>query len=71
MNDKMKKFVIYARVSTEEQAAGDFSSIDVQIERCKYQLMASGHEVAWIAKDEGYSAKDLRRPALQSIRVTS
>ena len=58
------KVVIYARVSTEEQARSGLS-IDSQLE--KLRLYCQLHELEVVAElvDDGESAKDLNRPALQ------
>ncbi|PGS79413.1 hypothetical protein COC69_12365 [Bacillus cereus] len=57
---------IYIRVSTEEQAKEGYS-INTQKEKliafCKSQGWASYK----IYSDEGYSAKDMKRPALQEM----
>ena len=67
-----KRFVIYTRCSTDEQAQGDFTTLDAQAYHCKNMLDAFGYELADIGKDgiindDGYSGKDLNRPGIQSI----
>ena len=67
-----KKYVIYTRCSTDDQAQGDFTTLDAQAYHCKNMLDAFGHELADIGKkgvvtDDGYSGKDLHRPGIQSI----
>ena len=71
---KNKKFVIYTRCSTDEQAVGDFTTLDSQAHHCKNMLDAFGYELAefgkdnkGIVRDDGYSAKDLNRPGIKSI----
>ncbi len=67
-----KKYVIYTRCSTDDQAQGDFTTLDAQAYHCKNMLDAFGHELADIGKkgvviDDGYSGKDLNRPGIQMI----
>ena len=38
MNQKITKCFVYARVSTDEQASGQYSSIDSQIDICKHYI---------------------------------
>ncbi len=69
---KKKRFVIYTRCSTDDQAQGDFTTLDAQAHHCKNMLDAFGHEMATmgdsgIIKDDGYSGKDLNRPGIQKI----
>ncbi|MFH1665902.1 MAG: recombinase family protein, partial [Candidatus Omnitrophota bacterium] len=67
-----KRFVIYTRCSTDDQAQGDFTTLDAQAHHCKNMLDAFGYELADIGKngivnDDGYSGKDLNRPGIQTI----
>ena len=67
-----KKFVIYTRCSTDEQAMGDYTTLDAQAHHCKHMMDAFGYELADFGKngvinDDGYSGKDLKRPGIQSI----
>ncbi len=67
-----KRFVIYTRCSTDDQAQGDFTTLDAQAHHCKNMLDAFGYELANFGKngvinDDGYSGKDLNRPGIQSI----
>ena len=67
-----KKYVIYTRCSTDDQAQGDFTTLDAQAYHCRNLLDAYGHELAsigdkGIVKDDGYSGKDLNRPGIQMI----
>ena len=69
---KRKKFVIYTRCSTDDQAKGDFTTLDAQAHHCRNMLEAFGYELAdfgykGIVNDDGYSGKDLNRPGIQSI----
>lgn len=69
---KRKKFVIYTRCSTDDQAKGDFTTLDAQAHHCRNMLEAFGYELAdfgdkGIINDDGYSGKDLNRPGIQSI----
>ena len=67
-----KKFVIYTRCSTDDQAKGDFTTLDAQAHHCKNMLDALGYELADFGKkgivaDDGYSGKDLNRLGIQSV----
>lgn len=57
---------IYVRVSTEEQAREGFS-LAAQEERCRQFVQSQGWETDEVYIDDGYSAKDLNRPAMQRI----
>ena len=64
--------MIYTRCSTDDQAQGDFTTLDAQAHHCKNMLDAFGYELADIGKngivnDDGYSGKDLNRPGIQLI----
>jgi len=70
--NKKKHYIIYTRCSTDDQAQGDFTTLDAQAYHCKNMLDAFGYELADIGKkgvvtDDGYSGKDLNRPGIQSI----
>jgi site-specific DNA recombinase len=70
--NKKKRYVIYTRCSTDDQAQGDFTTLDAQAHHCKNMIDAFGYEMANFGKngiinDEGYSGKDLNRPGIQSI----
>ena len=69
MADKHDKiWAIYARVSTEEQARAEYSSIDSQIERCQAYIHASEPNAETrIYSDEGASGKNLKRPAMRDL----
>ncbi len=67
-----KKFVIYTRCSTDDQAQGDFTTLDAQAHHCRNILDAFGYELSKIGNngvvnDDGYSGKDLNRPGIQTI----
>ena len=64
--------MIYTRCSTDDQAQGDFTTLDAQAHHCKNMLDAFGYELADLGKngiinDDGYSGKDLNRPGIQLI----
>lgn len=70
--EKIKRYVIYTRCSTDEQAMGDFTTLDAQTHHCKNMLDAFGYQLAdfgkdGVVRDDGYSAKDLNRPGIKSI----
>lgn len=54
---------IYIRVSTDEQAREGFS-LAAQEERCRQFAQSQGWDVDKVC-DDGYSAKNLNRPAIQ------
>lgn len=67
-----KRYVIYTRCSTDDQAQGDFTTLDSQAYHCKNMLDAFGYDLAKIGNkgridDDGYSGKDLDRPGIQMI----
>ena len=71
-NGQKKYYVIYTRCSTDEQAMGDFTTLDAQAHHCKNMLQAFGYDLAkfgdkGVINDDGYSGKDLHRPGIQSI----
>lgn len=66
----MVKCIIYARVSTDEQAAGQYSSIDSQIDICKHYIeiqKEKGWQFVQTYTDPGFSGKDLERPGIQNV----
>ena len=62
----MEKAVIYARVSSEEQAKHGFS-IENQKKVCIEFAENSGYFVDKVFVDEGKSAKNLERPEIQEL----
>ena len=69
---KRKRFVIYTRCSTDDQAQGDYTTLDAQAHHCKNMMDAFGYELAsfgdnGVINDDGYSGKDLNRPGIQAI----
>ena len=70
--EKIKRYVIYTRCSTDEQAMGEFTTLDAPTHHCKNMMDAFGYQLAEFGKDgvirdDGYSAKDLNRPGIKSI----
>lgn len=70
--NERKRFVIYTRCSTDEQAQGDYTTLDAQAHHCKNMLDAFGYELANVGKDgtvndDGYSGKDLNRPGIKML----
>lgn len=57
---------LYARVSTDEQAR-EGESLNTQITRLRHYAASRGFENVEVFRDEGYSAKDLNRPALMRL----
>ena len=66
----MIKCVVYARVSTDEQASRQYSSIESQIDICKHYVEIQ-KEKDWkfvhAYTDPGFSGKDLERPGIQDL----
>lgn len=60
-----KKCIIYVRVSTEEQTKG--YSLNAQENEDKAFAKNLGYDVIKIFREEGLSAKDLKRPVLQKM----
>jgi site-specific DNA recombinase len=56
----------YVRVSSEEQAC-EGVSLDAQADRVTAYCAAKGWQLGAIVRDEGRSAKDLKRPGLQGV----
>ena len=66
----MVRCYIYARVSTDEQASGQYSSIDSQIDISKHYIQIhkeKGWEFVHAHTDPGFSGKDLERPGIQNL----
>lgn len=61
--ERPKRVVGYARVSTAEQAAGE--SIDTQEDRIRAYCRAKGWEHVKTSSDPGNTGKNMRRPGLQ------
>ena len=57
---------IYTRVSTEDQAKEGFS-LDAQIERLRSYCGARGWEIYREYVDDGYSGRDIKRPAYAAM----
>ncbi len=57
---------IYIRVSTQDQAQHGFS-LDAQEDSLKNYAQAIGYDIYKIYRDEGKSAKDLKRPQMQEL----
>ena len=61
---------MYARVSTDEQASGQYNSVESQIDICKHYIEIQ-KEKGWqfIASytDPGFSGKNLDRPGMQQL----
>ena len=61
-----KRAVIYARVSTDEQAKG--YSLTTQVDACHHYATERGYQVQSVFKDD-YTGASLDRPALNALRV--
>ncbi len=62
----MDRAVIYARVSTEDQAQHGIS-LDAQVNRCLEYVSSQNYELADTVIDAGISGKSTDRPGLQRI----
>jgi Resolvase, N terminal domain len=61
---------IYTRVSTDEQATSEYSSLKRQEEVCRNYIdihAEKGWKAASIYDDAGYSGKDFGRPGIQEL----
>lgn len=60
------KVAIYARVSTEDQAKEGYS-LNNQLEKLRSYCIARGWEIVGEYIDDGYSGRDIKRPAYQKM----
>ena len=67
MKNQIKKVIAvgYVRVSTDEQAEG--FSLDAQEDRIRAYAESQDFRLLKIYRDDGYSAKNLDRPAMQEL----
>lgn len=60
----------YVRVSTEEQATGDYTSLDAQREACEAYIRSQQHD-GWVLSPTPYSdtatGKNIKRPGIQRL----
>ena len=70
----MKKVAIYVRVSTDEQARVEEGSLKNQVEELKKYVEGENHKqngnwgrIVDIYMDDGYSAKNLKRPHIARL----
>ncbi|MFC1521853.1 recombinase family protein [Elusimicrobiota bacterium] len=66
-DERIPRAACYVRVSTEEQARHGFS-IEAQKERLGLICKAEGWNISDFYVDDGYSGKDLGRPAMERLR---
>jgi DNA invertase Pin-like site-specific DNA recombinase len=67
---KQVRCAIISRVSTDDQARGEYSSLNSQRDICEHYI--SVHQLeGWVAthyfEDPGYSGKDMNRPGIQAL----
>src|ERR671917_1226332 len=62
-----RRAVLYARVSTEEQARSDYS-LAQQLEALREYALREGYEIIEEVEDPGYSGTSLERPGLDRVR---
>lgn len=63
-----KRVALYARVSTREQAQGNYPSCDSQIDEMEALCLSNGWIIIETIKDEGHRAGTLQRPGLTQLR---
>lgn len=66
MTTTSKPWLTYQRVSTDDQAR-EGVSLDAQRQACRHLAAAGGHTIAEDLIDPGFSAKNLKRPAIQRL----
>lgn len=69
-NGKLVRCAVYARVSTDDQTRGEYSSLNAQRDICEHYI--SVHKMdGWFAakhyEDGGFSGKDMERPGVQTL----
>lgn len=62
----MKKVIGYVRVSTNEEAESGVS-LKAQEQRIREHCRTQGWQLVEVVRDDGYSAKDLKRPGLRRL----
>ena len=62
-----KRAILYARVSTEEQAKSGYS-LGQQMARLREYAATEGYDVLEVVTDAGYSGASLQRPGMDRIR---
>jgi site-specific DNA recombinase len=67
MSKKLKKAIIYIRVSTDDQASDGHISLEVQEKQCAERAKSLGYKVFKVFKDPGFSGGTLKRPGLQEM----
>src|SRR5215204_5349855 len=65
--DCPKRAILYARVSTDEQARSGYS-LAQQIEALREHADREGYEITEEIEDRGYSGATLARPGLDRVR---
>ena len=62
----MKPWIIYTRVSTDEQAR-EGASLDMQADHCRNMAKACGNDVLEVISDAGISGKSMDRAGVQKV----
>lgn len=62
----VKPWLLYLRVSTEEQAEAG-ASLAMQRDQCAAMAQALGHRDVEVISDDGWSGKDLKRPGMATL----
>src|SRR5690348_9015984 len=65
-SSQLTSAVIYARVSTDEQAKG--YSLSTQVESCSHYAKLKGYQILSVFTDD-YTGESLDRPGLDSMRA--
>ena len=66
-SNQTKRYAIYARCSSDDQAHKDFSTVDVQIELDGQYIREQAGALAGLYKDEGVSGTTLKRKEFQRL----
>lgn len=66
-SNQTKRYAIYARCSSDDQAHRDFSTTDVQIELDSQYIREQGGTLAGLYKDDGISGTTLKRKDFQRL----
>ena len=64
----VKRMVLYARVSTQEQTKGNYPSCESQVEELEGFCQSRGWQAYEAIRDEAISAGSLKRPGLSRLR---
>src|SRR3989442_1030401 len=66
-----RRAALYFRVSTEEQASDDKSSIPIQRQKCELYCQLKGLEVVATFEDPGFTGTEEHRPGLDALMAAA